>query len=105
MLNLIDYSKYFVDLQLFSYGGEFEKLLPKEVNLLKPLKYTSFCDLDIKSAIVYSIKNCNYNMLLSRINFSFTLRKKNILIKKKQEYFGKKFLMLYKIMKMNMILL
>ncbi|EOU1115910.1 glycosyltransferase [Clostridium perfringens] len=90
LLNLIDYSKYFVDLQLFSYGGEFEKLLPKEVNLLKPLKYTSFCDLDIKSAIVYSIKNCNYNMLLSRINFSFTLRKKKYSNKEKARIFWQK---------------
>ena len=38
LLNLIDYSKYSVDLQLFGYGGEFEKLLPNEVNVLKPWK-------------------------------------------------------------------
>ncbi|MDZ5044062.1 glycosyltransferase, partial [Clostridium perfringens] len=37
LLNLIDYSKYNVDLQLFGYGGVLESLLPKDVNLLSPL--------------------------------------------------------------------
>ena len=36
LLSLIDYSEYEVDLQLFSYGGELESLLPKEVKLLEP---------------------------------------------------------------------
>lgn len=32
LLSLIDYSRYDVDLQLFKYGGEFEKYLNKNVN-------------------------------------------------------------------------
>ena len=28
LLNLLDYTTYEVDLQLFSYGGELEKMLP-----------------------------------------------------------------------------
>ena len=39
LLNLLDYEKYEVDLQLFSYGKEFEKLLPQEVNLLPILPF------------------------------------------------------------------
>lgn len=34
LLNLMDYSKYDVDLLLFAQGGAFQKLLSKEVNLL-----------------------------------------------------------------------
>ena len=35
ILNLLDYSKYEVDLFLFRHNGEFMNMLPKEVNLLK----------------------------------------------------------------------
>ena len=48
LLSLLDYSVYNVDLQLFGYGGVLEELIPKEVNLLKPLKYTTFTELNIK---------------------------------------------------------
>ena len=40
LLSLIDYYKYEVDLQLFGYGGALEELLPREVTLLEPFKYT-----------------------------------------------------------------
>lgn len=75
LLSLIDYSKYEVDLQLFGYGGILEELLPKEVNLLKPLKYTSFCELSIKSAVKDSIKNFNIKMLSARLKFTTAIRK------------------------------
>lgn len=52
LLNKIDYSKYDVDLQLFTYGGEFEELLPKEVNLLPPLKYFFMAKESIKSLLL-----------------------------------------------------
>jgi len=39
LLNLIDYSKYEVDLQLFSYEGELESMVPEQVRLLPPLPY------------------------------------------------------------------
>lgn len=42
LLSMLDYEKYEVDLQLFGYGGEFEQFLPKEVNLLPPLRYNEF---------------------------------------------------------------
>lgn len=75
LLSLIDYSKYEVDLQLFGYGGELERLLPKEVNLLKPLKYTSFCELSIKSALRDSIKRFNIKMISARLKFTVAIRK------------------------------
>ena len=75
LLSLIDYSKYNVDLQLFGYGGALENLLPKEVNLLSPLKYTQFTQMPIKEEILYSIKNLNFRMLVSRLQYSKKIRK------------------------------
>lgn len=75
LLSLLDYSKYNVDLQLFGYGGELEKLVPKEVNILPPLKYTKFTELSLRNAFLYSVKRMNFNMILSRIKYSSSLRK------------------------------
>lgn len=77
LLSLIDYSNYSVDLQLFGYGGILEELLPKEVNLLPPLKYTEFTQMSLKSNILDSLKSSSFNMLISRLKYSLKLRKKN----------------------------
>lgn len=42
LLNLLDYSKYDVDLILFAQGGAFQALLPREVNLLPVPDYFSY---------------------------------------------------------------
>lgn len=42
LLNLLDYSKYEVDLLLFAQGGAFQQLLPKEVNLLPVPDYFAY---------------------------------------------------------------
>ena len=75
LLSLIDYSKYEVDLQLFSYGGELEDLLPKEVKLLEPFNYTNFTALSLKKAIQDGIFRLKLRYLFSRLKFSFILRK------------------------------
>ena len=76
LLNLIDYKDYEVDLQLFSYGGELEDLLPREANLLDKLKYTKFTEKSIKENLI-SIRNIeDIKMLKARIKFSYTIRKK-----------------------------
>ena len=74
LLNLLDYTKYTVDLQLFGYGGELEKLLPKEVNLLKPLIYSKFSSLNLKDATIKSIKSLDFSLLSARIKFSMKIR-------------------------------
>lgn len=77
LLNLIDYKDYEVDLQLFSYGGELENLLPKEVNLLDKLKYTKFTEKGIKENLI-SIRSIeDIKMLKARTKFSYTIRKKH----------------------------
>lgn len=90
LLSLIDYSKYEVDLQLFGYGGALERLLPKEVNLLKPLKYTSFCELSIKSAFKESIKRFNTKMISARLKFTVAIRKEKYSNAQKARIFWQK---------------
>lgn len=77
LLSLIDYSKYEIDLMMFAHGGALEELVPREVNVLKPLKYSEFTELTLKQSIIHSIKECNFRMLTSRMKFSSTIRKNN----------------------------
>ena len=74
LLNVLDYSKYEVDLQLFSFGGEFEALLPSDVKVLPALDYFERS----KESLAASIKNCfsrgGRRYLLSRIKYSVFLR-------------------------------
>lgn len=76
LLSLIDYSKYEVDLMMFGHGGALEELLPKEVNILEPLKYTKFTEKSLKESIIYTLKKGTYKMLKSRIGFSLSIRNK-----------------------------
>ena len=77
LLLLLNYSKYDVDLQLFGYGGALEELVPKEVNILKPMEYIKFSSLSTKNAVIKSLKNMNFKMLSSRLKFSLAIRKNN----------------------------
>ncbi|WP_079505329.1 glycosyltransferase [Mesobacillus jeotgali] len=77
LLSLLDYSSYEIDLMLFGHGGALQSLVPKEVNVLKPLPYTEFSSLNFKDAFLYSAKSLNYKMLTSRIKYTLNLRIKN----------------------------
>jgi|SRR5690625_115405 len=74
LLRLLDYTKYSVDLQLFSYGNKLEKLIPKEVNLLEPLKYTKYSKLNFKNSLKQVIFKGKLNMLIARISYSIKIR-------------------------------
>lgn len=74
LLSLIDYSKYDVDLQLFKYGGEFEKYLNENVNLLPPFQYTTFIEKPISKQLLGLIHIKNIRMFLMRILYSTLLR-------------------------------
>lgn len=76
LLNLLDYSKYDVDLMLFAHGGLLEELVPDEVNVLSPLKYIQFSKLSLIQSTVNSIRKSNVKMLTSRIKYSLAIRKK-----------------------------
>jgi glycosyltransferase involved in cell wall biosynthesis len=75
LLSLLDYSKFEVDLMLFGHGGDLEELVPKDVNILKPLVYTTFAKLRLEKALVYSVRTFDIKMLCSRIKYSYRIRK------------------------------
>lgn len=74
LLSLLDYSKYDVDLQLFSYGGEFEAFLPKEVNLLPPFDYTIFLD----KSTIRQLFTMDVKKISARLSYSMSIRKRNL---------------------------
>ncbi|WP_226038113.1 glycosyltransferase [Aquibacillus saliphilus] len=76
LLSLLNYSKYSVDLMLFAHGTILESLVPEEVNILKPLKYTEFTKLSVKKSFFYTLTNKEYKMFYSRIKYSARIRKK-----------------------------
>lgn len=73
LLNLLDYSRYEVDLQLFAYGGTFEQFLPKDVKVLPALDYTSFLALPLWKQILYP------KMFYVRLLYSMKIRKPGLL--------------------------
>jgi len=74
LLTLLNYDKFSVDLMLFAHGEILEDLVPKEVNILNPLKYTDFTKLDLKRAFLYSLKKQNFKMFNSRLKYSLNIR-------------------------------
>lgn len=74
LLNLIDYTKYEVDLQLFSFGGDFEPLLPKEVNILPSLAFFEYTSIPLKTVILSTKDKKQKSVLRSRIKYTFMLR-------------------------------
>ncbi|WHY61116.1 glycosyltransferase [Cytobacillus firmus] len=77
LLSLLDYTKFSVDLMLFAHGKVLEELVPKEVNILRPLKYTEFSNLSLREALTKSRGSQEFKMLSSRIKYSLKLRKRN----------------------------
>lgn len=78
LLGLLDYSKYEADLQLFAHGNLLEPLVPPEVNILEPLKYTKFSKLNLTTAFIESMTQFNFSMLFSRIKYSYDIRKETL---------------------------
>ncbi|ETI67553.1 glycosyltransferase [Neobacillus vireti] len=76
LLSLLDYEKYSVDLMLFAHGEILQELVPKEVKILRPLKYTNFSRLNLTKAILYSLKKTDFKMLNSRLKYSLKIRMK-----------------------------
>lgn len=73
LLNLLDYSRYEVDLQLFAYGGIFEQFLPKDVNLLPALDYSVFLASPLWRQIL------SPKILCARLLYSIRIRKSGLL--------------------------
>ena len=71
LLNMLDYSKYDVDLLLFAQGGAFQKLLPEEVNLLLIPEYFAYTSIPW-SKLPEKMKQPG--MLLAQLRYSVALR-------------------------------
>lgn len=74
LLSLIDSTKYQIDLQLFSYGGELEEFIPKHVNILPELGYFK----DTKCNLCSHLLSFKLKTLLFRLLFSIRIRKSNL---------------------------
>ena len=73
-LSVLDKTKFDIDLQLFAYGGEFERFLPKEISLLPPLEYTQF----VSKSIVRQLLTFDFPKIISRWKYSFSIRRKGL---------------------------
>lgn len=73
LLNLLDYEKYDVDLQMMNFGGMFESMLPKEVHILPELEFLSFC----KQPTWNQFTSLNPKWLTARIRTYLSLRRNN----------------------------
>lgn len=69
-LNLLNYSKFNIDLQLFQYNGKLEPYLTKRVNKLKPLYITEYLNSSLKNQIKKP------KLFFKRMIFSFLIRLK-----------------------------
>lgn len=76
LLGLLDYSNYNVDLILFGHGGELEQLVPDEVNILPPFKYTQFAKSRLSEVFIESFKEGSFQMLYARLNYSVKIHRK-----------------------------
>lgn len=74
LLSLMDYSRFTVDLMLFSHGSILEKLVPEQVNILKPLNYSTFAVKPINQSLKESFCKMDFKMFTSRIKYSTAIR-------------------------------
>lgn len=70
LLNCIDYTKYKVNLLLFSRGGAYEKYIPQQVCVLEMPQYLT----SAKSSIIELIKSNKFRFSFSRLKYSLLLR-------------------------------
>ncbi|MDQ0242558.1 glycosyltransferase involved in cell wall biosynthesis [Bacillus fengqiuensis] len=75
LLQIIDYSKYDVDLLLFKSGGIFFSNLPPQVNILQEPDEYQYFDMPIRRAITDCIKRGRIDTALSRVRASYIFRK------------------------------
>lgn len=74
LLNLLDPNKLDIYLQLFSYGGELESMLPEYVNILPKLSYFEACEGGIFETFQKSPKGKKFSFFFSRIRYSLSIR-------------------------------
>ena len=71
LLSLLDYEKYDVTLQMFSYGGLFEGMLPSEVHIRKELDYSTFCS----QGVIKQLMSLDFRRINARLRTGLFLQK------------------------------
>jgi glycosyltransferase involved in cell wall biosynthesis len=74
LLNLIDFDKFSVDLMLFAHGNVLEELVPKQVNILDPIRYTKFSQMNLLEAFTFSFRTFSFKFFAARLKYSIQLR-------------------------------
>ena len=77
LLSLLDYEKLDVSLQLFNYGGEFERYVPSQVKVLEPFSFIRRLN----------ARRFDLPILLSRAEYVARCWRKNLKQKTKARYF------------------
>lgn len=70
LLNVLDVSKYKIDIFILKRGGMFEKFLPKGINLISPTCFLK------NMSIIAILKRLSIRQLIAKIKFSFLIRVK-----------------------------
>ena len=78
LLQLIDYSKYNVDLFLFKHEGFLMNQIPAEVNLLPQPAAFQYFDMPFKQVVKECILSFNFKILLARFRMSMMLQSEKI---------------------------
>lgn len=84
-LTVLNKEEFDIDLQLFAYGGEFERYLPSEVRLLPPFAYTQF----LQKSIWNQLLSLDISKIAARVRYSLSIRKKGLLHKDKARLYWK----------------
>ena len=70
LLHALDYSKYDVDLFVYSHRGEFMKYIPPQVNLLPQIGAYSYLESPIKEALKAGYIRLAFRRVLAKIRYS-----------------------------------
>lgn len=96
LLNMIDYKKNSVDLQMLKSGGEFDKYIPKEVNILEVPKYyrylqsggyiSNFENMYVRMKTTYNLKRNSKSKKPINNEQIIYLNQKRVLEKNERDY-------------------
>ena len=85
LLQVIDYDKYEVDLQLFQNKGLFLNQIPEKTNLLPEIEEYKYFDMSIFKVISDCIKKGRIDLILNRIIASLVIRFEKNVYRKEQK--------------------
>lgn len=87
LLKNLNQQLYEIDVQLMSYGGELEKELPSEVNLLPPLAIKKYMSKPLFKHFLSIRSKLGLKLFFARLHYSSTIRKEPLKHSEKAELF------------------